>query len=76
MKKPAVSWYYCLAYGLTFGVGQFGFIFYALEMGMPAGISSVVVQSQVFFTIGFAALLLAEAPKKEQVAGLIIAALG
>jgi O-acetylserine/cysteine efflux transporter len=76
VKKPAVSWYYCLAYGLTFGVGQFGFIFYALEMGMPAGISSVVVQSQVFFTIGFAAPLLAEAPKKEQVAGLIIAALG
>lgn len=76
VKKPDVSWKYIFAYGLTVGVGQFCCLFYAMNIGMPAGVSSVVLQSQAFFTLIFAAVLLKESLKKNQVVGLIIAGLG
>ena len=36
------------------GVGQFGLLFVAIRQGMPVGLSSLVIQLQVFFTIIFA----------------------
>ena len=48
LQRPNVPWSYWLAYGLFAGVGQFGCLFYAMEIGMPAGIASIVIQSQVF----------------------------
>ncbi len=57
VKRPAVSWKYIVAYGLAVGVGQFSCLFYAINIGMPAGVSSAVLQSQAFYTIFFAAML-------------------
>ena len=34
------------------GVCQFGLLFLGMKLGMPAGLSSLVIQLQVFFTIG------------------------
>ncbi len=76
VKRPAVKWKYIFAYGLTVGVGQFSCLFYAMNIGMPAGISSVVLQAQAFFTLIFAAVLLKESLKGRQVAGLLLAACG
>ncbi|MGI6128666.1 MAG: EamA family transporter [bacterium] len=76
VKRPHIEWYYCLAYGLTVGVGQFGCLFYAMEIGMPAGLASVVLQSQAFLTLIFAAAFLKEALKRQQVAGFVAAAFG
>jgi O-acetylserine/cysteine efflux transporter len=47
-----------------------------MAAGMPAGLSSLVLQSQAIFTMGFAALLLGERPGRRRLAGLAIAALG
>ena len=58
VKRPDISWKYILAYGMAVGVGQFSCLFYAMNIGMPAGTSSVILQSQVFFTLIFAAVLL------------------
>ena len=76
VKIPAVSFRYLLAYGMSVGVGQFGCLFYAMHIGMPAGIASVVLQAQAFFTLLFAVTLLSESVTLRQLAGLGLAAAG
>lgn len=76
VKRPAVGWQYWLTYGLFVGFGQFGCLFYAMHIGMPAGVASVVLQSQVFFTLLFAAVLLQETIVLRQIVGLILASTG
>jgi O-acetylserine/cysteine efflux transporter len=65
-----------LAYGLAQGVGQFGFLFTALQVGMTASMASVLMQTQVFFTALFGMLFLAERLGRSQWIGLGLAALG
>lgn len=76
VRRPAVNVRYWIAYGLTVGVGQFGCLFSAMHLGMPAGAASVVLQSQALFTLLFAAVLLREPVSRSQLAGLVIAAAG
>ncbi len=76
IKKPHTSWKYIILYGLTAGVGQFGCLFYALSIGMPAGLASIIVQLQAFMTPFFAAFLLNERLRKNQIIGFVIGALG
>jgi len=76
VKKPKLQWKYIILYGLTLGVGQFGLLFYAIEIGMPAGIASIVLQTQPFFTVFLAAVLLRETVKRQQVVGLFVMAAG
>ncbi|HEY0499965.1 MAG TPA: hypothetical protein VGD48_29740, partial [Kutzneria sp.] len=47
--------FWVLAVGATIGAFQFGLLFLGIHLGMPAGLSSLVVQSQAVFTMGFAA---------------------
>ena len=76
VPRPAVHIRYWTAYGAAVGIGQFGCLFYAMHIGMPAGIASVVMQSQAFFTFILAAALLKESVTGSQLAGLGMAALG
>ncbi len=76
VPRPKLPWRWLAAYGLTVGVGQFGLLFSAIHAGMPAGLASVVLQSQAFFTLMLAALLLGERWHASQLAGLLCAALG
>lgn len=54
MPRPKVSWGNLCAYGLAIGVGQFGILFFAIDGRISPGLASLVVQTQVFFTIGLA----------------------
>ena len=56
VRRPALPWRYVVGYGFAIGVLQFGFAFLGIHLGMPAGLSSIVMQMQVFFTIGLAVL--------------------
>ena len=76
LPKPPVGWRQLIALGLTLNVGQFAFLFVGIKLGMPAGLSSLVHQSQAFFTLVFAALILGERWKWNNLTGLIIAAGG
>ena len=76
LPRPAMSIWYWTVYGATVGIGQFGCLFYAMHIGMPAGVASVVLQSQAFFTLLLAAILLHEPVTARQLVGLVIAALG
>ena len=76
LRPPKVPWRLYLAYGMTISVGQFAFLFSAIHLGMPSGLASLVLQSQAFFTMLFAALWLREGWRRSQLAGLVLAACG
>ena len=65
-----------LAFGFLLGVVKFGLLFVSLDLGLPVGLSSLLLQLQVIFTIGFAGVVLHERPRREQVAGAAIAFAG
>ncbi len=69
----SVGWGLLAAYGLVQGVGQFGLLFTGMKLGMPAGMASVVLQTQAFITMLLAALLMGEQPQRWQWLGLCIA---
>ncbi|WP_322030715.1 EamA family transporter [Paraburkholderia sp. J76] len=76
VKRPRMPLRWLLAYGATISLGQFAFLFTAMYVGMPAGLASVVLQAQAFFTLGFAAVFLRERFHAQNVIGLLIAAGG
>ena len=76
IKKPNVPWRWLIAYGLFNSFGQFAFLFWAMKVGMPAGLASVVHQAQVFFTLIFSVLILQQRTQIMQWLGLLIAVLG
>jgi O-acetylserine/cysteine efflux transporter len=63
-------------YGLLIGVGQFGLLFLAIHDGFPAGLASLVIMAQVFFTIALAWLIFSERPRRAQVIGSLVGFLG
>jgi O-acetylserine/cysteine efflux transporter len=70
IPRPRVPWRNLAAYGLLIGAGQFGLLFTAMRADITPGLASLVVQAQVFFTIGMAMHL-----NRERLAGYQIAAL-
>ena len=54
IKRPAVPWRDLASYGVLIGVGQFGLLFIAIDGSIAPGLASLVVQTQVVFTIGLA----------------------
>jgi O-acetylserine/cysteine efflux transporter len=76
VRKPDVPWTLLVAISFTLFLGQFLAQAFAIADGVPVGLSSVIVQSQALFTIGFAALLFRELPTRLQTAGIAIAAVG
>ncbi|WP_224704050.1 EamA family transporter [Devosia aquimaris] len=76
VRRPKVSWTLLIAYGTTVGVLQFSFLFSAMKLGMPAGLASLVMQMQVFFTMGLAVLFLGERPPLLRLLGAAIALIG
>jgi len=76
LRPPKVPWRLYVAYAMTISVGQFAFLFSAIHLGMPSGLASLVLQSQAFFTMLFAALWLKEGWRRSPLAGLVLAACG
>jgi len=76
IPRPRVSWRMLVAYGATISLGQFAFLFYAMAVGMPAGLASLVLQAQAFFTLAIAAVWLGEPVRWFNLAGMAIAAGG
>lgn len=76
VPPPGVGWRWLVIIGLLLGVGDFGLLFIGLNLGMPAGLSSLIMQSQAVFALPLAMLLLRERPTVRGVAGLTVAVLG
>lgn len=76
VRPPATPARWVIGYGLGFGVLQFGFLFVALDVGMPAGLASLVLQSSAPFTVLLGVLFLRERVTRRQLAGLSLAVIG
>ena len=76
VPKPKVSWRNLCAYGLATGVGQFGVMYFAIDGQISPGLASLVIQTQVFFTIGFAMFFAKEGLKLYQAVAVGVAMMG
>jgi O-acetylserine/cysteine efflux transporter len=76
IPRPRVPWKHVIAYGLVMSVSQFSLLFLGLKLGMAAGLSSLVAQVQVFFTIGLAILFLGDRPAAHYAIGAGVAGIG
>lgn len=76
VRRPPIPLRWLVVYGMTISFGQFAFLFLAIKLGMPAGLASLVLQAQAFFTLLLGALLLAERLRWNHIVGIIIATLG
>ncbi|MGW7065943.1 EamA family transporter [Streptomyces sp. NPDC054855] len=73
---PKVAWKWIVGVGLVLGVAKFGLLFIGMDAGMPAGMSSLVLQIQAVFTALFAFVALGERPGRVRVLGMVIALAG
>src|SRR5438477_10755417 len=76
IKPPRMPLRYIVAYGFAIGFCQFGLLFLGMKLGMPAGLSSLVIQLQVFFTIGLGMVYLGDRLQRNNVIGAAIATFG
>ncbi|MDP1899608.1 MAG: EamA family transporter [Rubrivivax sp.] len=76
IRRPAVPWHKLAAYGVLIGAGQFGLLYIAVAGRISPGLASLVVQVQVFFTIGLAMGLAGERLHRMQGLALVLATAG
>ncbi|MEU0601887.1 EamA family transporter [Streptomyces sp. NPDC006393] len=74
--RPKVAWKWIVAVGLVLGVAKFGLLFVGMDAGMPAGLSSLVLQIQAVFTALFAFAALGERPTRLRLVGMGVALAG
>ncbi|WP_146151529.1 EamA family transporter [Dyadobacter jiangsuensis] len=76
LPRPKAPFKLIVGYGIfTFAI-QFGLLFGGMYLGLPAGLSSLVIQVQVFFSIGLAALIFGDVPSVWKVFGALISFIG
>jgi O-acetylserine/cysteine efflux transporter len=71
--RPGVPWRWVAGVAATLGVGQFALLLVGMRAGMPAGLTSLVLQAQALFTVVFAVTLLGERLTARRVTGLAVA---
>lgn len=76
IRRPAVPLRKLAAFGVLLGVGQFGLLYLAIQGRITPGLASLVVQMQVFFTIGLSVVLMGERVRPYQLAGMALAVSG
>ena len=76
VPRPKAPWRLIAGYGLFAFALQFTFLFAGMAAGMPPGLSSLVIQVQVFFTIALVAILMRDRPRPPQLLGALVAGAG
>src|SRR3954470_10550921 len=76
VPRPPIPWRLLAGISVALGVVKFGLLFTSMDVGMPAGLASVVLQAQAPFTLLLAAALIRERPSGRHVAGLVTALAG
>ncbi len=76
LRPPRLPWRRVAAWGLAQFAVQFGLLLTSLKLGMAAGLASLVMQLQAFFTIGLAWAVLRERARPVQLLGGAIALAG
>ncbi len=73
VKRPNIPIKSLIIIGLTIGFVKFSFLFLGMYLGVNAGLSSLMLQSQAFFTILLSILLFNHRLTVAQVSGMMVA---
>lgn len=76
IPRPAIPWSTLLGIGAFMSLGQFSLLYLALDLGMPAGLASLVLQVQVMVTILLTWAFLGERATPRQLGGVAVGAMG
>ena len=76
LKRPDASWGELCGLGFVLGACVFGFLFVGIAAGVPPGLASLLMQSQVFFTAALSYLLVSERLRHHRFVAIGIGALG
>lgn len=76
VPRPQASWQAVVAVGATMSLGQFGLLYLAMSIGMPAGLASLVLQAQVVLTVLIAWAALGERASGGQLVGVVVGTAG
>lgn len=76
VRPPKAPFWIVVSFGLAFGLALYGFLNLGMAWGMSAGLSSLVLQTQAFFTMVMAFILLGERPSRFQIIGAGVAFAG
>ncbi|HYO55644.1 EamA family transporter [Archangium sp.] len=71
--RRGIPWRIIFWVGLVLGVGMYSLLYLGVKLGMPAGLSSLVLQAQVFFTASLSAFFLKDPPLRWQKVGIAVA---
>ena len=71
-----IPWLIIIGFGLAFGYALYAYLNLALKVGLPAGLGSLILQVQAFFTMIMAYFILQERALKIQIFGALIAFFG
>jgi len=74
--RPRAPGRVVIGIGFFMSFGQFGLLYLAMAIGMPAGLAALVLQAQVIFTILIAAGVLGERASRRQAVGAAIGTAG
>lgn len=73
VPRPDLKLRQLAVFGLFIFAGQFLFLFTAMQVGLSAGLASLIMQLQTFFTIGLAVIFLSERLTFFQLLGALMA---
>ncbi|WP_087024637.1 EamA family transporter [Thaumasiovibrio subtropicus] len=76
IPRPQVQWRYLVAYGVVFGVGVWGMASWSITVGLGAGVSSVLLQTNVLFGIIIGVLFYKDTLTAQKLLGSILAVSG
>jgi len=76
VPRTGIAWRWIIAVGLAMGTFQYGLLYVGMENGMPASLSSLVIQSQAMFTLLFSTWVLQDVPRRQQWLGVGLALAG
>jgi O-acetylserine/cysteine efflux transporter len=76
LPKPAVPWRNLILYGVLIGGGQFALLFIAMRSDITPALASLVLQTQVFFTIGLSVYLNGERVRVFHIVALSVTVAG
>ena len=72
LPRPKIPFKYMAGFGIMLGVCMFGLINSAIKLGMPTGLTSIIIQLQAFVTIIVSFFVFKEKPHRWQVSGALI----
>ena len=76
IERDGLPWGLILKIGISLGTLTFTLAFIGIKLGVPTGLTSLLMQTQVIFTLILSALVLRDVPTMAQQVGVAISAAG